>query len=99
MLKEILFGLAVFFLYITFNEKNMAKPTKATIRVLMGICILMIVTACSGSTAPKGPQYKVGPGCTIYTSSPVGPNGWSDITAVHYDVCPRVVMDSTLVTP
>ena len=97
MLKAILFGLAVFFLYITFTQ-HMAKPAKAMIRTLMVLCILMIATACSGgSTAPQGPKYTYGPGCTMYISSPVGPNGWSDIIAIRYDVCPRVVMDSTLV--
>jgi hypothetical protein len=58
-------------------------------------------SALSGCAAPFGapeepPEWKVGPGCTIYTPHRLN-DTMSDITAEHFDVCPLVVPDSVRV--
>jgi len=60
--------------------------------------VLLAIGACRESAAPA-PTYRLGPGCWIFFEDPsVGPALPPRIRPTHFDSCPAIIYDSTLVT-
>jgi hypothetical protein len=84
-----------------FAAKPSQEPSQLVrTRSLLAIVMAMAFPSCAGPTStnrePTVPEWKVGPGCTIYTTHRLSDVA-SDITAERFAVCPLVVYDSVLV--